>query len=113
MRRWLVAGTAVLALTLGGCASFSWKADKTIAGNNTGGIVPAAVRTQAEADEAARAHCAQYHLVARITATQAEAGGKTVFVCEKPGLAPPPNAPVASYPGQTPAYPGERPLKRN
>lgn len=106
MLRWILLGVAAVALS--GCTSFSWNANKAVLGNSTGGIVPEAVTSETEAVEIARKHCAQYGTMPRVTATHAQAGGELIFVCEKPGQTPPPEQPVASYPGQ-PAYPGQRP----
>lgn len=106
MRRWILLG--VLAVALCGCSTFSWTSNKSVLGNRSGGIVPKAVTNAAEANQLAREHCAQYSLVPRVTAAQSETGGKLVFVCERPGQAPPPKEPIASYPGQpAEAYPGQ------
>jgi len=87
MLRWVFLLASVAAL--GACSSNANK----LQGNETGGIIPDTVKSASDAAEAARAHCAQYNRVSRITATQAEAGGTTVFVCEQAAPAPPPPQP--------------------
>jgi hypothetical protein len=99
MLRWVSFGVvaALMSLTSGGCSSFSFykSADKTIIGNNTGGIVPQAVTSEQEQVAAAQAHCAQYNSQMRVTSRPAEAGGRLVFVCEPPGTPPPPGSAAA------------------
>jgi hypothetical protein len=96
MLRWLSLG--LIAALLGGCTSFSfWSStSKEINGNNTGGIVPATVTSEAEQTAAAQAHCAKYNSQMRVTTRPTEAGGKMVFVCEPPGTPPPPGAAAAT-----------------
>ena len=79
MLRWTALAVGLLALAA--CASDSSK----IQGNETGGIVPAIVRGEADAAAAAAEHCRQYNRTARVTAKGADAGGATVFVCLAPG----------------------------
>lgn len=103
MLRWMNFGVAAalvssMGVFLGGCGSFSFykSADKTIIGNNTGGIVPEAVTSEAEQVAAAQAHCAQYNSQMRITSRPSETGGRMIFVCEPPGTPPPGAAAAAS-----------------
>ena len=103
MLRWMNFGVAAVLVSsmgvfLGGCGSFSFykSADKTIIGNNTGGIVPEAVTSEAEQVAAAQAHCAQYNSQMRITSRPSETGGRMIFVCEPPGTPPPPGAAAAA-----------------
>ena len=77
MLRWPVI-TALLVLLLG-CAD-----SNKIQGNETGGIVPSIVKS-ANAGAAAEDFCKQYGRSAKITASGADAGGSTVFVCLAPG----------------------------
>lgn len=81
-------------LALAGCSSsgLSWTSNKAVNGNGSGGIVPAAVTSETEQNEMARAHCAQYSKVVRVTALPKDTGGKLIFVCEVPGASPPPGA---------------------
>jgi hypothetical protein len=99
-------------LVLAGCSSsgMSWTSNKAVNGNNTGGIVPEAVTSEAEQNEMARAHCAQYSKVVRVTALPKDTGGKLIFVCEAPGAPPPPGA---AAPQSDPSLPpGVRTKKR-
>jgi hypothetical protein len=109
------AGKIVLIAAAGivsGCTAsgFTWTSNKAINGNNTGGIVPAAVTSETEQTEMARAHCAQYSKQMRITAFPKDTGGRLIFVCEAPGTPPPPGAVPPSGEGQLP--PGVRMKKR-
>jgi hypothetical protein len=104
---------AFLACTAAGCTAsgFSWTSNKAVNGNNTGGIVPEAVTNEAEQNELARAHCAQYNKVVRVTALPKDTGGRLIFVCEAPGTPPPPGAQApSSQPGNLP--PGVRMKKQ-
>jgi hypothetical protein len=112
MLRWVSFGLAALMATfMSGCGSFSFykAADKTIIGNNTGGIVPEAVTSEADQIAAAQAHCAQYNSQMRVTARPSEAGGRMVFVCEPPGTPPPPGSAAAT---SDEPLPGVRTKKR-
>jgi hypothetical protein len=109
------AGKIVLIAAAGlasGCTAsgFTWPSIKAINGNNTGGIVPAAVTSETEQTEMARQHCAQYSKQMRITAFPKDTGGRLIFVCEAPGTPPPPGAAPPSGEGQLP--PGVRMKKR-
>jgi hypothetical protein len=53
-----------------------------ITGNNTGGVIPAALAKGKDPQQLASAHCTKYGSAARITFSQAQAGGEVVFVCE-------------------------------
>jgi hypothetical protein len=113
MLRWVSFGltAAFMGTFLGGCGSFSFykSADKTVIGNNTGGIVPAAVPTEQEQIAAAQAHCAIYNSQMRVTSRSSEAGGRLIFVCEPPGTPPPPGT-AAAMSDEPP--PGVRTKKR-
>jgi len=78
MLRWMV---PALVLALAACSSDANK----IQGNETGGIVPAIVKSDAAAAQAAQEFCQQYNRSARITAKGNDAGGTTVFICLAPG----------------------------
>lgn len=78
MLRWM--GPAALACALVACTD-----SNKIQGNETGGIVPAIVKNDAAAAQAAQEYCQQYNRTARITAKGNDAGGTTVFVCLAPG----------------------------
>jgi hypothetical protein len=78
MFRWAV--FAALFAGLAGCAD-----SNKIQGNETGGIVPAIVKTSAAANAAAEDFCKQYGRTAKVTASGSDAGGTTVFVCLAPG----------------------------
>jgi hypothetical protein len=78
MLRWMV---PALVLALAGCTGDSNK----IQGNETGGVVPAIVKSDAAAAQAAQEFCQQYNRTARVTAKGNDAGGTTVFVCLAPG----------------------------
>jgi hypothetical protein len=82
MLRWVV--LAVVLAGLVGCTG-----SNKIQGNETGGIVPKIVSSDADAAAAAADYCKQYGRAPRITATRAEAGGTTVFVCLAPGKTSP------------------------
>jgi hypothetical protein len=107
-----IALVAFAGLAAAGCTAsgFSWTSSKAINGNNTGGIVPAAVTDENEQMQMARAHCAQYSKQMRVTARPSETSGKLIFVCEAPGTPPPPGAEPSSEPGQLP--PGVRMKKQ-
>jgi len=79
MLRWLPA-VLLAGLALAGCAD-----SNKIQGNETGGIVPTAIKSDADAAAAAQDYCKQYNRVAKITAKGNDAGGTTVFVCLAPG----------------------------
>ena len=79
MLRWMLAISFAGLVVAAGCADSS-----KIQGNETGGIVPAIVKSDAAA-AAAQDYCKQYNRVARITAAGSDAGGTTVFVCVLPG----------------------------
>ena len=78
MLRWTVMAAALAVLA--GCADSS-----KIQGNETGGIVPAIIKSDADAAAAAQDYCKAYGRTARITAKGADAGGSTVFICLAPG----------------------------
>lgn len=61
-----------------------------IQGNQTGGIVPDTIKSEQEQLAAASAFCAQFNKTARVTASQAEASGRLIFVCDSavPAAAP-------------------------
>ena len=80
MLRWLPAVLLAGLVGLAGCAD-----SNKIQGNETGGIVPAIVKSDADAAAAAQDYCKQYNRVAKITAKGNDAGGTTVFVCLAPG----------------------------
>jgi hypothetical protein len=82
MLRW--ARVAALFAVMAGCTD-----SNKIQGNETGGIVPSIVRTNAEAAAAAQDYCKQYGRTAKITAQGSDAGGTTVFVCLAPGKTSP------------------------
>jgi hypothetical protein len=117
MRAWRVLLIAVAGIASGCTASgFSWTSSKAINGNNTGGIVPAAVANENEQMEMARVHCAQYSKQMRVTARPSETAGRLIFVCEAPGTPPPQGtsggaAPPASS-GQGDLPPGVRMKKK-
>ena len=79
MLRWIVAASVAGLAGLAGCTD-----SNKIQGNETGGIVPASIKSDA-ATAAAHDYCKQYNRVAKVTATGSEAGGTTVFVCLAPG----------------------------
>ena len=81
MLRWITLAAGLWALA--GCA-LGGDSSK-IQGNETGGIVPAVVRNEADAAAAAAEFCKQYGRTPRITAKGPDAGGATVFVCLAPG----------------------------
>jgi hypothetical protein len=112
MRGWRVVLIGLAGVAAGCSASgFSWTSNKSINGNNTGGIVPEAVTNENEQMEMARAHCQQYSKQMRVTALPKDTGGKLIFVCEVPGTAPPPGAAPASS-GQGELPPGVRTKKK-
>ena len=76
--RWAV--LAAFFAVIAGCAD-----SNKIQGNETGGIVPAVIRSDADAAAAAQDFCRQYNRSAKITAKGNDAGGTTVFVCLAPG----------------------------
>jgi hypothetical protein len=76
MLRWTVMAAA---LVLAGCAD-----SNKIQGNETGGIVPATIKS-ADATAAAQDYCKAYNRTAKVTAQGTDAGGSTVFVCLAPG----------------------------
>jgi putative hemolysin len=78
MFRWAM--LAALLAGVVGCAD-----SNKIQGNETGGIVPAIVKNNADAAAAAADFCKQYGRSVKITAQGSEAGGTTVFVCLAPG----------------------------
>jgi hypothetical protein len=78
MLRWAVFAAALAGLA--GCSD-----SNKIQGNETGGIVPKIVSSDADAAAAAQEYCKQYNRTARITANKADAGGTTIFVCVAPG----------------------------
>jgi hypothetical protein len=78
MLRWAVIAAA-LAVSAG-CAD-----SNKIQGNETGGIVPPIIKSNAEAAAAAQDFCKQYNRTAKVTAQGSDAGGTTVFVCLAPG----------------------------
>ena len=78
MLRWAVIAAALAGLA--GCTD-----SNKIQGNETGGIVPKIISSDADAAAAAQEYCKQYGRTARITANHADAGGTTVFVCLGPG----------------------------
>ena len=78
MLRWAVIAAALAVLA--SCAD-----SNKIQGNETGGIVPKIVNSDAAAEAAAQDYCKAYGRTARITAKGADAGGSTVFVCLAPG----------------------------
>ena len=61
MLRWAVVAAALAVLA--GCAD-----SNKIQGNETGGIVPAIIKSDADAAAAAQDYCRQYNRTARITA---------------------------------------------
>ena len=113
MRAWRVGLIALAGLAAGCTASgFSWTSNKSINGNNTGGIVPEAVTNENEQMEMARQHCAQYSKQMRVTALPKDTGGKMIFVCEAPGTPPPPGATPQPSSGQGELPPGVRMKKK-
>ena len=78
MLRWAVIAAALAVLA--GCSD-----SNKIQGNETGGIVPKIISSDAAAEAAAQDYCKQYGRVARITAKGNDAGGTTIFVCLAPG----------------------------
>jgi hypothetical protein len=78
MLRWAVIAAALAVLA--GCAD-----SNKIQGNETGGIVPAVIKSNADAGAAAQDFCKAYGRTARVTAQGSDAGGTTVFVCLAPG----------------------------
>jgi len=77
-----------------------------ITGNNTGGVIPAGLLKGKDAQSLASGHCTKYGSNARITFSQAEAGGEVVFVCESappPAQMPPPASTKAPATKQAPA----------
>ena len=85
--RWMA---FVLAFALGACGSLG---TNKLQGNESGGIVADTVKNEQEQFQMAQEHCRQYSKVARITATQREASGRVIFVCENAAPTPPPPAP--------------------
>jgi len=67
-----------LVLAVTACGTDSNK----IQGNQSGGIVPDTIKNENDQIASANAFCAQYNKTARVTATQAEASGRLIFVCE-------------------------------
>ena len=113
MRAWRMVSIALAGLAAGCSASgFSWTSNKSINGNNTGGIVPEAVTNENEQMEMARVHCQQYSKQMRVTARPSETGGKMIFVCEVPGTAPPSAAAAPSSSQQGDLPPGVRMKKK-
>jgi hypothetical protein len=104
MRAWRVVLIAAAGIASGCASGFSWTSNRSINGNNTGGIVPEAVTNENDQMEMARAHCAQYDKQMRVTARPSETGGKLIFVCERPGTPPPSGAapPPSSGQGELP-----------
>ena len=94
MLSWRIVFVAAAAAAAAGCTAtgVTWTSNKAVNGNNTGGIVPNTVKDENEQMEMARKHCAQYSKVVRVTALPKDTGGRLIFVCEKPGEAPPPGA---------------------
>jgi hypothetical protein len=82
MLRWAVIAAALAVLA--GCTD-----SNKIQGNETGGIVPKIITSDAAAEAAAQDYCKQYGRTARITARGADAGGTNVFVCLAPGKTSP------------------------
>jgi hypothetical protein len=78
MLRWALVAAAFAGLI--GCTD-----SNKIQGNETGGIVPRVITSDAAAEAAAQDYCKAYGRVARITAKGNDAGGTTVFVCLAPG----------------------------
>ncbi len=84
-----------LSVMLAACSSLS-QAPDTIAGNNTGGVIPPKMAATQNVEALASTHCAKWGSNARITFPASQTGGEVVFVCEKPGQAP--IAPAKSEP---------------
>lgn len=84
--RWIA---FALAIALGACGSMG---SNKVQGNESGGIVADIVRSEPEQIQMAQEHCRVYNKVARITATQKDASGRVIFVCENaaPPAPPPP-----------------------
>jgi hypothetical protein len=78
MLRWAVIAAALAGLA--GCTD-----SNKIQGNETGGIVPSIIKSDAAAEAAAQDYCKQYGRTARITAKGNDAGGTTIFICLAPG----------------------------
>ena len=78
MLRWAMIAAALAVLA--GCAD-----SNKIQGNETGGIVPAIIKSNVDAAAAAQDFCKQYNRTAKVTAQGSDAGGTTVFVCLAPG----------------------------
>jgi uncharacterized lipoprotein YehR (DUF1307 family) len=84
MLRWIAFSTLVLAVTACGTSD-----SNKIQGNQSGGIVPTTIKNEPDQIAAANAFCAQYNKTARVTAAQAEASGRLIFVCENAAPASP------------------------
>lgn len=93
MRRAAILPLLFFAAALAACGSMSNPLE--ITGNNTGGVIPAALAKGKDPQQLASGHCAKYGSAARITFSQAQAGGEVVFVCES---APPPQMPAPAEP---------------
>jgi hypothetical protein len=87
MMRWAL---FILVAALGGCGSMG---SNKVQGNESGGIVADIVKSEPEQIQMANEHCRTYNKVARITATQKDASGRVIFVCESAPPSPAPNTP--------------------
>src|SRR5512134_2332125 len=94
MRRAAILPVIFFTALVGACGTMS--SPNEITGNNTGGVIPAGLVKGNNPQQLASAHCAKYGSAARITFSQAEAGGEVVFVCES--APPPPQMPAPMEP---------------